>query len=287
MKDYSLVDDNLIRKIVRPRDILSRKGENGIALVVGGSRIYHGAPLLSSLAALRSGTDLVYTAIPKINLISSRIFSPDLIILPFPDDKLTTGSVRRLLNTLPKKIDAAAIGMGLNASKSQPLILLIQKLLESDSHLVIDAGALIPEILQSISKNDTIITPHAGEFKRLFGVSPTAKLSEQIELVSRKAKEFDLIIVLKGYQNIVSDGISTFVIERATPSMTVGGTGDILSGLITGFRTKYGSLHSCLLGLFFNGKAASRLSSKIGFHMLASDLLTELPYVMKEYDAIT
>lgn len=286
MKDYSLVDDNLIRKIVRPRDILSRKGENGIALVVGGSRIYHGAPLLSSLAALRSGIDLVYTAIPKINLISSRIFSPDLIILPFPDDKLTTGSVRRLLNTLPKKIDAAAIGMGLNASKSQPLILLIQKLLESDSHLVIDAGALIPEILQSISKNDTIITPHAGEFKRLFGDSPTTKLSEQIELVSRTAKEFDLIIVLKGYQNIVSDGVSTFVIERATPSMTVGGTGDILSGLITGFRTKYGSLHSCLLGLFFNGKTASRLSSKIGFHMLASDLLTELPYVMKEYDAI-
>ncbi|WP_458718775.1 NAD(P)H-hydrate dehydratase [Candidatus Nitrosocosmicus sp. R] len=286
MKDYSLVDDNLIRKIVKPRNILSRKGENGISLVVGGSRIYHGAPLLSSLAALRSGTDLVYTAIPKINLISSRIFSPDLIILPFPDDKLTTGSVRRLLNTLPKRIDAAAIGMGLNVSKSQPLILLVQKLLEGDSNLVIDAGALLPDILPSICKNETIVTPHAGEFKRLFGDSPTGKLSEQVELVYRKAKEFGLIIVLKGYQNIISDGESTFVIERTTPSMTVGGTGDILSGLITGFRTKYGSVDSCLLGLFFNGKAGLRLSKKIGFHMLASDLLTELPYIMKEYDII-
>jgi len=286
MKDYSLVDDDLIRKIVKPRDIFSRKGDNGIALVVGGSRIYHGAPLLSSLAALRSGTDLVYTAIPKINLISSRIFSPDLIILPFPDDKLTTGSVRRLLNTLPKKIDAAAIGMGLNVSKSQPLILLIQKLLKDESHLIIDAGALIPDILPDISNNETIVTPHAGEFKRLFGDSPTNKLSEQIELVSRKAKEFGLIIVLKGHQNIVSDGEETFVIERTTPSMTVGGTGDILSGLITGFRTKYGSVHSCLLGLFFNGQAALRLSNKIGFHMLASDLLTELAYVMKEYDTL-
>jgi NAD(P)H-hydrate epimerase len=287
MKDYSLVDDDLIRKIVKPRNILSRKGENGIALVVGGSRIYHGAPLLSSLAALRSGTDLVYTAIPKINLVSSRIFSPDLIILPFPDDKLTTGSVRRLVNTLPKKIDAAAIGMGLNTSKPQPLILLIQELLEDDSHLIMDAGALHREILPGISNNDTIVTPHAGEFKRLFGDDPTTNLAGQIELVSRKAKEFGLIIVLKGYQNIVSDGVSTFVLERTTPSMTVGGTGDILSGLITGFRTKYGPLHSCLLGLFFNGKAASRLSNKIGFHMLASDLLTELPYVMKEYDTIS
>ena len=286
MKDYCLVDDNLIRKIVKPRNILSRKGDNGISLVVGGSRIYHGAPLLSSLAALRSGTDLVYTAIPKINLISSRIFSPDLIILPFPDDKLTTGSVRRLLNTIPKKIDAAAIGMGLNISKSQSLVLLVQKLLEGDSHLVLDAGALIPDILPRISKNETIVTPHAGEFKRLFGDSPTSKLSEQVELVSQKAKEFGLIIVLKGYQNIVSDGESTYVIERSTPSMTVGGTGDILSGLITGFRTKYGSVHSCLLGLFFNGKAGLRISSKIGFHMLASDLLTELPYIMKEYDTM-
>src|ERR1044071_6380356 len=135
MKDYSLVDDELIRRIVKPRNILSRKGENGIALVVGGSRLYHGAPLLSSLAALRSGTDLVYTAIPKVNLISSRMYSPDLIILPFPDDKLTNGSVRRLINNLPKKIDAAGIGMGLNTSKSQPLILLIQQLLMDSSHL--------------------------------------------------------------------------------------------------------------------------------------------------------
>ena len=286
MKDYSLVDDELIRRIVKPRNILSRKGENGIALVVGGSRIYHGAPLLSSLAALRSGTDLVYTAIPKINLISSRIFSPDLIILPFPDDKLTNGSVRRLINSLPKKIDAAAIGMGLNMSKSQPLSLLIRELLADNSHLVIDAGALHPEILPHITNNDTIVTPHAGEFKRLFGDEPTTKLTEQIKLVSRKAKEFGLTIVLKGYQNIVSDGVSTFVLKRTTPSMTVGGTGDILSGLITGFRTKYESLNSSLLGLFFNGKAALRLSNKIGLHMLASDLLTELPFVMKEYDTI-
>ena len=88
--------------------------------------------------------------------------------------------------------------MGLNASKSQPLILLMQKLLEGDSRLVIDAGALIPEILPNISKNDTIVTPHAGEFKRLFGDGPTTRLSEQIELVSRKAKEFGLIIGTKG-----------------------------------------------------------------------------------------
>ena len=85
MKTYSSVDSGLVREIIIPRNKLSRKGENGVTLIVGGSRLYHGAPLLSSLAALRSGTDLVYTSIPKINLASSRNFSPDLIFVPFPD----------------------------------------------------------------------------------------------------------------------------------------------------------------------------------------------------------
>lgn len=280
------VDDNYIRKIVKPRNISSRKGDNGIVLVIGGSRTYHGAPLLSSMAALRSGADLVYTAIPKVNLSSSRMFSSDLIFLPFPDDKLTVGSVRRLVSSIPKKIDASAIGMGLNISKPQSLFLLIQKILEENTHIVLDAAALIPEILTKISNADTIVTPHAGEFKRLFGETPTNGIEEQIKLVSRKAKEYGIIIVLKGFQNIISDGDEIFVIERTTPAMTVGGTGDILAGLISGFRTRYGSIESCLMGLYFNGKAALNLSRKFGLHIIASDLLTELPKVMQEYDSV-
>lgn len=286
MKSYSNVDSDLIKKFILPREVTSRKGDNGITLIVGGSRIYHGAPLLASMAALRSGVDLVYTAVPKINIIPSRNFSADLILIPFPDDKLTAGAVHRLLKSIPKKIQSAAIGMGLNNAKPQALSSLIQGLLNQDVKLIVDAGALIPEILNQITNSQVVVTPHAGEFKRMFGLTIPEKLNDQIEIVSDTAKEFGITVTLKGYWNIVSDGETVFVMQRTTPAMTVGGTGDILSGLIAGYLTKYDPVVASIMGLFFNGTAALNVYEKTGLHMVSSDLLVELPFVMKEFDIL-
>ncbi|HET7344914.1 MAG TPA: NAD(P)H-hydrate dehydratase, partial [Nitrososphaeraceae archaeon] len=85
----------LIQKLLPTHLVSSKKGDN--VLVVGGSGIYHGAPLLSTLAALRSGVDLVYTAVPKSNVSAMRSFCPDVIVLPLPSDKFTIGSAKRLL----------------------------------------------------------------------------------------------------------------------------------------------------------------------------------------------
>lgn len=282
---YIIIDENIVKNIIKPRLITSRKGDNGIALIVGGSRLYHGAPLLSSFAAFRSGIDLVYTAIPKINLVSSRAFSPDLIFLPLPDDKLTMGSARKLFSLLPKKVNSAAIGMGLNFSKNDALIFLINTLLKMNSRLIVDASALVPEILNVITNSHTVVTPHLGEFKRLFGdVISSDNLLDQVSIVSKKAKEYGIVIVLKGYWNIISDGESIYVLERSTPAMTVGGIGDILSGLIAGYLTKYNSIESSILGLFFNGIAGLNLFNRLGLHLMASDFLNELPFVIKKYD---
>ena len=79
--------------MIPARKSKSRKGDNGTVLVVGGSYIYHGAPILSSIAALRCGTDLVYTSVPKINVSSTRSVSPNLIVLPLVDQKLTKGNI--------------------------------------------------------------------------------------------------------------------------------------------------------------------------------------------------
>jgi ADP-dependent NAD(P)H-hydrate dehydratase len=280
------VDYNYIKKIIKPRNIKSRKGENGIVLIVGGSRLYHGAPLLASIAALISGTDLVYTSIPKINLVSSRTFSPDLIFIPFPDDKLTMGSSRKILSLMPKKAHSAAIGMGLGIAKINSLCFLIRKLLEDKTYLILDASSLLPDILHEINNTQSVVTPHAGEFKRLFGQDPGQSKSEQMSIVIKKAKEYGIVVVLKGYWNIVSDGEHISVIERTTPSMTVGGTGDVLSGLISGFLTKNNPFESSILGLFFNGIAGYNLYDKFGLHLMASDLLEELPLVMKDFDII-
>jgi ADP-dependent NAD(P)H-hydrate dehydratase len=286
ISNFINIDNNFIKNIIKPRNVQSRKGDNGIVLIVGGSRLYHGAPLLSSIAALISGTDLVYTAIPKINLISSRMFSPNLIFLPLPDDKLTIGSSRKLLSLMPKKVHSAAIGMGLVISKINSLSFLIKKLLEDKTHLILDASALIPDVLHEIINTKSIVTPHPGEFKRMFGQDAGQSKSEQIDTVIKKAREYGIVIVLKGYWNIVSDGNLVSVIERTTPSMTVGGTGDVLSGLISGFLTKNNSFESSILGLFFNGLAASNLYNKFGLHLMASNLLEELPLVMKDFDTL-
>ncbi len=280
------VNDNYINKFIIPRRIQSRKGENGIVLILGGSRIYHGAPILSSLAALKSGIDLVYTAIPKINISASRSMSPDLIFLPLPDDKLTMGSAHKLFSLLPKKVQSAGIGMGMSITKTESLCYLIRKLLEDKTNLILDASSLIPAVLPEIINTKSIVTPHAGEFKRLFGESAGLSRSEQISNVICKSKEYGIVIVLKGYWNIISDGDNVTVIDRTTPAMTIGGTGDILSGLIAGFLTKNNPFESSILGLYFNGLAGLKLFDKYGLHIVASDLLNELPIVMKSYDKI-
>src|SRR6476659_7286201 len=115
------VSSDFIKDLLPARMASSKKGDNGVVLVVGGNKIYHGAPILTSMAALKSGTDLVYTAVPRSIILPIRSFSPNLIALPLPDDKLTVGSANKLIAMMPKKADTAAIGMGMTA-KQEALI---------------------------------------------------------------------------------------------------------------------------------------------------------------------
>ena len=282
------VTTKLVKNLVVPRIVTSRKGDNGIVLIVGGSRIYHGAPVLASIAALRAGTDLVFTAIPRSNVIPVRAYSPDFIVLPLPDDKLTMGVANRIMALLPKKPDAAAIGMGMSIAKPDALVSLIRQLRKANVKLLLDASALIPEILEEISGTGTIVTPHRGEYKRLFGKDNDTNEDVQVSAVQTLAKHYGITIVLKGSINIISDGVyeNVATIRRSTPAMTVGGMGDILSGLTAGLLTKYSSFNASLLGVYLNGIAASLAYKRVGLHMLATDVIGELPNAMKPFDLI-
>jgi NAD(P)H-hydrate epimerase len=110
-----------------------------------GNKIYT-VQILASLAALRSGTDLVYTAVPRSNSVSTKAFSPNSIVLPTSDDKLTLGSANRLTSMLPKKPHSAAIGMGMTIAKPEALKSLIKRLRGMETQLLLDASALIPDI---------------------------------------------------------------------------------------------------------------------------------------------
>ena len=166
------ITPKLVKKFVPVRKSSSRKGDNGKVLVLGGSYIYHGAPALASLAALKTGADLVYTCVPKINVQSTRAVSPNLIVIPLVDSKLTRGAVNKLLGQIPNDLDSATIGMGLSIQDPEALKLLVKSLLARDVRLSLDATALVNYILPLLSGKNVVVTPHDGEFKRMFGETP-------------------------------------------------------------------------------------------------------------------
>lgn len=278
---------SIVQKFIPPRKASSRKGDNGTVLVIGGSYIYHGAPILSSIAALRCGTDLVYTSVPKINVTATRSISPNLIVLPLVDQKLTRGAVNKLLGMIPRNLDSATIGMGLAVQEKNSLLHLVKSLLDKDVRLSLDASALIPDILPLLSNKNVVVTPHAGEFKRLFGEPPPNSQKERISLVEKKAKEFGITVLLKGATDVISDGKKTFLYTKKIPAMTVGGTGDVLSGLTAGMLAKNRNpLESAASATFINGLAGKSVQKKFGLHMTSMDLLEEIPIVMKPFDKI-
>ena len=278
---------SIVKKFIPARKSLSRKGDNGIVLVIGGSYIYHGAPILSSIAALKCGTDLVYTAVPKINVSSTRAISPNLIVIPLVDQKLTRGAVNKLVGALPRNLDSATIGMGLAIQDKNALLLLVKSLLDRDVRLSLDASALVPEILPLLKNKNVVVTPHAGEFKHLFGELPPNAKIQRIKLVETCAKDHGITILLKGPTDIISNGTITYLNEKKTPAMTVGGTGDVLSGLVAGMLSKSRNALECAAAAaFINGLAGKSAQKKLGLHLTSIDILDEIPYVMKPFDKI-
>jgi NAD(P)H-hydrate epimerase len=278
----------LIKKFIPPRKPDSRKGQNGKVLVVGGSYMYHGAPVLSSLSALRAGVDLVYTAVPKIITSSVRAISANLIVIPVVDSKLTRGATNKLLGQIPTDLDSATIGMGLAIADEEALKNLVKSLISQDVRLSLDASALVSYILPFISEKNVVVTPHAGEFKKMFGIMPSTSIKERVKTVEKLAKEHSLTILLKASTDVISNGKQTFVNPKNLAAMTVGGTGDVLSGLVAGLLAKNRNpLESAAAASYINGLAGKLVQRKNGLHMLATDLIDAIPTVMKPFDKVT
>lgn len=278
---------SIVRKFIPARKLTSRKGDNGKVLVVGGSYLYHGAPILSSIAALRTGADLVYTCVPKVNVQATRAISPNLIVIPLVDSKLTRGAVNKLLGQIPNDLDSATIGMGLAIADKEALNLLVKSLLDRDVRLSLDASALVNYVLPLIPNKNVVVTPHAGEFKRMFGDALPESKKERISIVEKHARANSITILLKGATDIISDGKKTFLNTKLTPAMTVGGTGDVLSGIVASMLSRNRNpLESSAAASFVNGMAAKIVQRKVGLHMVASDLFDAIPIALKPFDKI-
>jgi NAD(P)H-hydrate epimerase len=278
-----IIDEKLLDQLPA-RSKRSKKGDNGIVLVIGGNKLYHGAPLLASLAAYRTGVDLVYLAVPKSISIPIRAYSPSIIVLPLPDEKLTIGSVNRLLTMLPKHVDAATIGMGLSVRK-EGLLRLIKELHNNNTKLVLDASALIPDILDIV--RDDIITPHIGEFKRLFGTKLSDDEQVRIEMVKQYASKYDITILLKAYTDIISDGEKVGLNKTHNCAMTVGGSGDVLAGITSSLLAKgLDTFNAASMAALINGSAGNLAYNRLGLHIMPTDIIDSIPYVMKDHEMI-
>ena len=177
--------------------------------------------------------------------------------------------------------------MGLAVADKEALKILIKSLIDSDVRVSLDASALVKEILPLLPNKNAVVTPHVGEFTRLFGESPPIEMKKRISLVERHAKKNSVTILLKGPTDIISDGKTTYLNPKKIPSMTVGGTGDVLSGLVAGILSKNrNSLQSASAAAYINSLAGKLVQKKYGLHITSADLLDAIPLVMKPFDKI-
>lgn len=280
------IDASFVARAIPPRRRDSHKRMNGTVCVVGGSRLYHGAPFLCAMGAMRSGVDLVFVAVPAQIAPSVRALSPDLIVIPLPDSKLTRGNVAKL-NAWVKDVDVFAVGPGLGPQNPNELARAIGELKGNCKALVIDADALRPEALKSVRNTRAIVTPHGMEFKRFFGKELPSDLGNRASVVASCAKDSGLTVLLKGPTDIVSDGDRIGLNDTHTPAMTVGGTGDVLTGITAGLLSRgVDSFDAACAAAFINGSAGVEAVGKFGIHILASDVVSNVANVMKKYDRI-
>ena len=269
----------------RRRDADSHKGMFGRLLVVGGSETYHGAPALASMGAHATGVDLVYTAVPESAADGVSAISPSMIIIKLKGDRFTLKNLPQLKPFLDK-VDAVAVGpgLGLDDETKKATIQLIKVAETHKLPLVIDADALkaFSEKRRRLDVS-AVFTPHSREFELLTGRKSEGKWREKGAVVEEEAKRLGSIILLKGSVDIISDGVHTRYNWTGNPGMTVGGTGDVLTGIIAGYISQGAEpMQAACAGAFINGAAGDMVYSEKGYHILPEDVVHFIPYVVED-----
>ncbi|MEA2070594.1 MAG: NAD(P)H-hydrate dehydratase [Asgard group archaeon] len=268
---------------IKTRRDTSHKGENGMVLLIGGSKEYSGAPLLTSRAALRTGVDLVLTCVPSSIEKSAQANSPNIIVNACEGDYFNKKHIPTITELL-YKFDSVIIGPGLSQKDEvKEFVLEFIKQLPDTKPLVIDADALkaIKDDLSLLTEKNVIITPHSGEFSMLFGSSPPEKWQKRGSYVNDFAKKYETCILLKGHYDIIADGKQFKINRTGHPGMTVGGTGDVLAG-ITGaiFAQNSKIFRVACSSAYLAGKAGELAAKDFGNSLLATDVIEKIPEIL-------
>ena len=269
----------------------SHKGKNGRILIVGGSEDYSGAPAISALASISSGADLVYVATPSPAAPSIKALSPDLIVKELKGDNLSVKHSEEILE-LAKKVDAVLLGPGAGISEDTSN-LLNTLAVKIKKPLVLDADSL-KQVNKSLveKRKDIILTPHIYEFKSFFDIESELKLdidSFDFKKVDENITEFQNIarkvkasIIVKGKNDLILSGNKFRINKSGNAGMTVGGTGDALSGICTSLLAQgLSPFDAACLGVFINGLAGEEAFNDKGYSFSASEMIGYIGTVIK------
>lgn len=281
---------NEIRKKWKKRKSSSHKGDYGRIFILAGSQNYSGAAYLAGAACLRAGAGLVTLAVPdKIHAIVARR-QPELMIQPMVSTRegsLAKASERNILKALNGQ-DVLALGPGLSQNSQTRIV--IQNVLRKNSlPIVIDADGLNAlrgklEILKKCAYR-SIITPHPGEFVRLFGgrLDDTSAIREK--RASEAAAKFKCIVVLKGHRTVAAhpDG-RTYINKTGNPGMATAGTGDVLTGILAALIGQRFSLwDSARFAVYLHGLSGDLAAEKKGqISLIAGDLIEFFPQALQK-----
>lgn len=260
-------------QILARRSTESHKGHSGRVLVIGGGA-YSGAPVLAALAALRTGADIVTLAVPNsvADIVAS--FSPNLIVRALSSNVLCPEDVPQVLELI-KLHDVVVIGMGLGRNDRTQTA--VSEIIPHCKRVVVDADALHGLILPPAAGCEIVITPHAGEFAHIRGDGSGARVEAVMEFSNKNR----VVTLLKGNTDIISDSESVLLNRTGNPGMTVGGTGDVLAGIVGALFAVNPAMDAASCGAFINGAAGDIAFGSHGYGLLATDVIDNITKVMK------
>ena len=282
MKPVELDHQGVLSAIAdRPPE--SHKGDYGKLLLLCGSRGFTGAAYLAAMGALRCGAGLVFLGVPEsiYAIEAAKLNEPVVFPLPDRDGMLSKEGIAPILDRLPQ-MDAVLIGCGLGQSEDT-LAVVSAVLQNAQCPVVLDADGINllaghTDLLRG-RRYPTILTPHAGEFARIGGCLGQDPMTAAREL----ALELGCIVLLKGHRSCITDGKMDYRNPTGNPGMAVGGSGDVLAGMITALLGQgVPPLEAAACGAWLHGKAGDLCARELGqMAMLPTDMLQALPRLLK------